>query len=111
MPHQVTISLIWIGIAGFLLLLLSRFASHFLAHRAIRIKFLRSERITTKIRRFDGFLDLGSIKRGITRTGYVVHLQSNNGPKKEMFCLVHRLPIIGFVYDVEIWEDDKPDPR
>ena len=57
----------------------------------------------TRIRRFNGFLELGSVLEAAMSTGYVVTVVTQDGHESDLLCLVRYIPIIGFARSVEIW--------
>jgi hypothetical protein len=102
--------LVWVSLGITALIVGGRCVLYFSARAALRSEFRDPNCEITRIESFDGFLDLGSIRRAITSTGYYVHVQSKNEAAK-VFCLVRYVPIVGFAWAVERWTDGEVSPE
>jgi hypothetical protein len=102
--------LVWVSSGITALLVGGRCVHYFSARAALRNEFRQFNFEVTRIELFKGFLDLASIRRAMTSTGYYVHIQSQNESLK-VFCLVRYVPIIGFVWAVEQWADGEVSPE
>jgi len=86
--------------------ILRKLLLHCSAHHKIRQSFERGGVTITRIQRFNGFLDLGSISEALTSMAYTVSVVTQDGRKSDRFCVVRYLPMLGFVHGVEIWPDE-----
>ncbi len=82
---------------------LGRLVLRWSARHKIHQAFEKDGASISCIRRFGGFLDLGSVLDAATSTGYVVTLVTRDGRESDLFCLVRYIPIVGFARSVEIW--------
>jgi hypothetical protein len=83
--------------------ILGRFVLRFGARRKIHRTFEESGAIVTRIRRFNGFLDLGSVSAAATGIAYVVTAVAHDGRVSDQLCLVRYIPLIGLVRSIEVW--------
>ncbi len=100
-------------IAGAALLaftILGRFALRFGSRGKIHRAFEESGATVIRIRRFNGFLDLGSVSAAATSMAYVVTTVAPDGRVSDQVCLVRYIPYVGFVRGVEIWPDEPATP-
>ena len=91
-------------IAG--VLILGRLVSRWSAHHKIQQTIQRDGAAITGIRRFDGFLDLGSVWAAIISTGYTVTIVASDGRKSDILCVVRHIPIVGLARSVENYPDE-----
>lgn len=101
--------LVWVSSGITAMLVGGRCVLYFSARAALRSEFRELNFEVTRIESFKGFLDLGSIRRVLTSTGYYVHIQSQKGAAK-VFCLVRCVPLVGFVWAVERWPNGEVSP-
>ena len=73
--------------------------------RKIRQKVETNGTTICHIAAFHGFLDLASVYKALTCKGYTVSIISPAGQKSDILCLVHHLPFLGYIRDVEIWSE------
>ncbi len=95
-----------LGVGVISLAFLGRLVLRWSARHKIHQTFKHNGASITRIRRFEGFLDLGSVLEAATSTGYVVTVVAHDGRESDQFCLVRYIPIVGFVRSVEIWSDE-----
>jgi hypothetical protein len=102
--------LVWVSSSIIALYIGGKCLLYFSARAALRREFREPNCEITQIESFDGFLDLGSIGKTMTSTGYYVHVQSKNEAVK-VFCLVRYVPVIGFAWAVERWTNSEMSPK
>ncbi len=76
------------------------------ARGALKREFKDDQRDLLRISRFRGFTDLGSIQKAMTSVPYEVCLGSE-GEEVMVFCLVRRVPVVGYAWAVERWSEEK----
>ena len=101
--QQITLTL---GTGVLCMVFLGRLVSRWSAHHKIHQTFQQKGTSITRIRRFHGFLDLGSFLEAATSAGYMVTVVTHHGSEAELFCLVRYIPMIGIARSVEIWSDE-----
>jgi len=97
---------VWSGVAILALGITAKINCHILACRAVRAHFKKMRMRVTRISKSIVFLDLCSASKAITSSGYDVIIESQDDKQKAIFCLVRQLPIIGYVFDIEIWKEE-----
>ncbi|WP_042725341.1 hypothetical protein [Chthoniobacter flavus] len=95
-----------LGIGAPSVYLLSRVTLCWSSRLKIHQAFRKNGASITRIRRFDGFSDLGSVWKAATSTPYIVTVVAQDGRESDLFCLVRYIPIVGFAMSVEIWSDE-----
>jgi hypothetical protein len=93
-------------LGAFSLNVMGRLVLRWSARRRIHQAFEKDGASIARIRRFDGFLDLGSVVDAATSTGYIVTLVTRDGRKSDRHCLVRYIPIVGFARNVEVLFED-----
>ena len=99
------IQILLLGCVGSALLLVGgRLIRHLTARRALYREFQEGGASIAQIQTFRGFLDVGSLWRAMTSTGYEVVLDTEGGDSR-VFCLVRHLPVFGLVWALERWDN------
>lgn len=75
------------------------------AHRKIRQTFKEAGYSVTRIRQFNGFLDLGSIREALTTFAYYVTTAAPDGRVSEQLCTGRYTRVVGIVHSVSIWPE------
>jgi hypothetical protein len=75
---------------------------HWSARHKIHQFFERRGSSISRIRRFNGFLGLGSILEAATSEAYYVTIMAQDRHESKLLCLVRYIPVVGIARSVEV---------